>query len=150
MTGARWDERLITRGEAADLAGEIPVSWDLIPGDGAWLILRCLDHEIPQSCGQWIAGRPTTLDDMISGILRHRVTAHDQPLNRPARQKGNHDGNNRNDPAGGRGRGGPGPEGGAGLPDPPGPGPGGPGGHRPGDKTGDPGRVQGTTGGDQA
>lgn len=91
---AAWDDRLISRGEAADLAGPVPVSWDLIPGDGAGrLILRCLDHAEPQSCGQWQAGRPTSVDDMISAVLRHLVTAHDQPLNRAARgRKGNDDG----------------------------------------------------------
>jgi hypothetical protein len=80
-----WDERLISRAEAAALAGAHPVAWYLHDEDPGLLVLRC--RPCGQSCGLWAADQPTSVDDFIAAVLRHLVMAHDVPLNRAARER---------------------------------------------------------------
>jgi hypothetical protein len=84
-----WDPRLISRAEAAELAGAERVVWEQVPESGA-LILRHL--RCGKSCGMWGRGVPTSPDDITAGVLRHLVTFHDLPLNRAERERRASDG----------------------------------------------------------
>jgi hypothetical protein len=78
-----WDDRLLSQAEAYAIAAGVEVAWHI--EDSGRVILR----HVPcgQSCGVWAAGRPTDLDDMTAAVIRHLVTAHDLPMNRPARER---------------------------------------------------------------
>jgi hypothetical protein len=105
MALADWDARLITPARALELAGDWPVwmsaEWaDLAQFEtegGAvqasrWqLNMRC--GKCGQSCGLLTQAKPgllapsferadTSPGDLLSGVLRHMVMAHDVPLNR--------------------------------------------------------------------
>lgn len=70
-----WDERLITRTRALELAGH----WPLYLDAGPVVLLRC--GRCHQSCGAFdslIA--QTTVEEILSGVLRHLVMAHDVAL----------------------------------------------------------------------
>jgi hypothetical protein len=87
---ADWDPRLISPEQALRIAGDWPVyaSHEMASlsqfGDqpDRWQInLRCL--ECGQSCGLLDAPRQvykTSIGDLLSGVLRHMVTAHDWSL----------------------------------------------------------------------
>lgn len=146
----QWDERLISQARALELAGSWPVSWDLVPEDGAGrLILRC--GQCLQSCGMWLAGatptgnrRQTSADDMLAAVLRHLVTAHDLPLNKAAEERGKDERNRTGTPGAGSGD----PAGNAVDTAGPDRDPGSADDRGPGNQTGDPGREPGTAGGD--
>jgi hypothetical protein len=104
----QWDARLITPSRALELVGDLGVYASQEWADhaqyepegggpaapGRWQInLRC--QECGQSCAMLAQGRPgelvgvadtdaftTSLGDLLSAVLRHRVMAHDLPLNR--------------------------------------------------------------------
>jgi hypothetical protein len=80
----QWDDRLISQAEALQLAGAHPVEWQLHE-ERAGFLMRCRDCR--QSCGLWTPGVATTADDMLAGVLRHLVMAHDMPLNKAARKE---------------------------------------------------------------
>jgi hypothetical protein len=97
---ADWDARLLTPARALELAGDWPVYADLElaelsqfePEAGGktladrWQVnMRC--RACRQSCGQlgaWGADgyvpAATSIGDLLSGVLRHMVMAHDQAL----------------------------------------------------------------------
>lgn len=95
---ADWDARLITPARALDLAGDWPLyaSAELArlsqfepegggpSQDDRWQInLRCAkDHQSVAMLGDDTPGPPaeTTLGDVLSGVLRHLVMAHDVSL----------------------------------------------------------------------
>lgn len=111
-----WNDALISRQMAGELAGAEPVTWQR--ADGGGLVLR--HTACGQSCGLWTHGQPTSPDDILSGVLRHLVTAHDLPLNRAARDRRARERANPGGGPGGDGDGGAHPA----APDRPGPGPG--------------------------
>jgi hypothetical protein len=79
----QWDSRLISQAEALDIGGQHPVAF-AVSAAGDALVLRCT---CGQSCGLWIPGQPTDVNDILAGVVRHLVMAHDIPLNRPARER---------------------------------------------------------------
>lgn len=83
-----WDERLITRERALELAGRWPVYLEFDEIRAA-TYLRCCRCD--QSCAAFefgpgrslnlLASRSeTNVDDVLSGVLRHMVMAHDVQL----------------------------------------------------------------------
>jgi hypothetical protein len=106
MSLAEWDARLILPARALELVGDLgvyaSVEWadlEQFHAEGGGTLqasrlqvnLRCADCD--QSCGLLGQGKPgrldgtpdgfrTSLGDLLSGVLRHRVMAHDLPLNR--------------------------------------------------------------------
>jgi hypothetical protein len=78
-----WDDRLLTQAEAYQIAACASIAWHH-EGSGR-LVLRHTSCE--QSCGVWTSGQPTELDDITAAIIRHMVTVHDLPMNRPARER---------------------------------------------------------------
>src|SRR5579859_4356036 len=82
--GVQWDPKLIGQAEAYALAGAHPVRW-ADHDEGAGVLLRCV--ECGQSCGLWAKNDATTADDVLAGVLRHLVMAHDMPLNKAARKR---------------------------------------------------------------
>ena len=91
---ADWDPRLITPARALELAGDWPLiataelaQLSQFEGDQAdrWQInLRCAkDDQSVGMLGDDMPGPPaqTTLGDLLSGVLRHLVMAHELPLN---------------------------------------------------------------------
>jgi len=101
----QWDDRLISRADALEIGGEHPVSWAVEQaGDSLVsfvLVLRC--QSCTRSCGVWKPGQPTDVNDVLAGVLRHLVMAHDVPLNKPARGRMTTD--ERNPDSSGDGRG---------------------------------------------
>ncbi|TNC19063.1 hypothetical protein [Amycolatopsis alkalitolerans] len=95
---AQWDDRLITRERALELAGTAPVYLEDAGVRG--LFLRCA--QCHQSCGQFrdgpgddvkrFAERTTTVEEILSGVLRHLVMVHDVPLSGVGRQTRTEDG----------------------------------------------------------
>jgi hypothetical protein len=83
-----WNDALISREQAARLAGAEPVHWHWDRDIGG-LLLR--HTSCGKSCGLWMPGQPTTPDDVLSGVLRHLVMAHDLPLNHAARDQRKND-----------------------------------------------------------
>ena len=92
---ADWDPRLITPARALELAGDWPLiataelaELSQFEGDqpDRWQInLRCAkDDQSVGMLGDDTPGPPaqTTLGDLLSGVLRHLVMAHELPLNR--------------------------------------------------------------------
>lgn len=92
---ADWDARLITPARALELAGDWPLittaelaqlSTQQDGGTDRWQInLRCAkDDQSVAMLGDDTPGPPaqTTLGDLLSGVLRHLVMAHELPLNR--------------------------------------------------------------------
>lgn len=91
MALADWHPKLITPDRAIRLAGDWPVyaSYEHAPlsqfgdQDDRWQInLRC--RKCRQSCGllgrDWGISYETSVGDLLSGVLRHLVTAHDLSL----------------------------------------------------------------------
>lgn len=90
MALADWDQRLLAPGRALEMAGDWPVyaTYDLAElsqfeaQPDQWQInLRCRD--CGQSCGMLATGAvayQTSIGDLLSGVLRHLVTAHDFSL----------------------------------------------------------------------
>jgi len=77
MTAVTWDERLITRERAANLAG----TWELHVDNQEYDInyLRCAQCQgnilqLPR------AGRLVTLDGILSATVRHMVMSHNYSL----------------------------------------------------------------------
>jgi hypothetical protein len=101
---ADWDNRLITPARALELAGDWGIFFDLElaelsqfePEAGGktladrWQVnMRC--GQCRQSCGQLgtvgpdgFVPAPTSIGDLLSGVLRHTVMAHDQAVNAAA------------------------------------------------------------------
>lgn len=103
MAIADWDARLLSPARALELAGDWPVyaSVEIAalsqfePEGGGdqripdqWQVnLRC--RKCDQSCGLLGAGQTayqTTIGDLLTGVLRHLVMAHDVPLNKAAQE----------------------------------------------------------------
>jgi hypothetical protein len=104
MPLADWDARLMSPARALELAGDWPVFFDLElaelsqfepeAGSGTladrWQVnMRCA--RCRQSCGQLgavqaagFAPARTSIGDLLSGVLRHMVMAHDQAVNAAA------------------------------------------------------------------
>jgi hypothetical protein len=70
-----WDDRLIDRARALQLAGDHTIYLQHSERDAA-VFVRCA--ECDQSCARVTGG--LTLDDLLSGVLRHLVMGHDMPL----------------------------------------------------------------------
>jgi hypothetical protein len=84
----QWDDRLISRADALEIGGEHPVFWSAeTPGDGGGLVLVLRCGGCRRSCGTWHPGQQTDVNDVLAGVLRHLVMAHDVPLNKPARER---------------------------------------------------------------
>ena len=92
---ADWDPRLITPARALELAGDWPLIAtaelaELSQFEGGqadrWQInMRCAkDDQSVAMLGDDTPGPPaqTTLGNLLSGVLRHLVMAHELPLNR--------------------------------------------------------------------
>jgi hypothetical protein len=82
-----WPEKLITQAEAFVLAGNWPVYAAVVSTPGPMNVadfdvnLYC--RKCRQSCGQLRRGGASynsSLDEMLSAVLRHMVMAHDVPL----------------------------------------------------------------------
>jgi len=77
-----WDDRLISRERALQLAGRWPVHFDVTR---IHVYVRCL--RCGQSCGRFVTtpgapndSRPTDVEEILAAVLRHAVTAHDLAL----------------------------------------------------------------------
>lgn len=94
---ADWDARLITPARALELAGDWPLiataelaalsqyEGDMSQADRWQINLRCAkDDQSVAMLGDDTPGPPqqTTLGDLLSGVLRHLVMAHELSLNR--------------------------------------------------------------------
>jgi hypothetical protein len=79
-----WDERLMSRERALELVGRWPLTVVVHPGEGPSVHLHCAcpPHNDSrkacyQSVGRVLADYRVTLEELLAGVLRHAVQAHE-------------------------------------------------------------------------